>query len=123
MSWLDSDLFCRIYVDHHGPSEEIARLVSELVGAPVTRGNVVSDELDILIDHGDSYPPISARDYSQWINWKYSLEVHPVREGISAEAHAAPLKDLLQKLSESGVGAVPSCSFEDLLAPWNRVNA
>ncbi|MNY80455.1 hypothetical protein D3C86_2214980 [compost metagenome] len=76
-----------------------------------------------MVDHGDSYPPIDQRDYSDWINWKYSLEVVPAQGAADSAAFAEPLKDLLRKLSESGVRGVPACKFEELLAPWNLVNA
>ena len=83
----------------------------------------MTDQLNVLVDHGDSYPPISERDYSDWINWKYSLEVVPAGDITDNETFAEPVKMLLKKLSERGVRAVPACDFEDLLAPWNWVNA
>jgi hypothetical protein len=124
MSLDDSDLFCRIYIDHQGPSEVILGLVAHLLSTSVTPdGSVRTDSLDVAVDHGDSWPIIEARDHSDWINWKYSLEVVPTLKTGGAEAFAEPLKGLLAGLSDSGVKAVPSCKYEELLAPWNLVNA
>jgi len=120
---IDDRPYCRVYLDHRGPTEEIERLVAGLIDARVTFNGVISDKLELLVDHGDSYPPIEERDYSRWINWKYSLEAYPSSDEADEAQFAPPLKDLIEKLHNAGVKAVPACDFEELLAPWNYVNA
>jgi hypothetical protein len=120
---LDNRPCCRVHLDHRGPTEEIERLVARLINARITYAGVNNDQLALLVDHGDNYPPIEQRDYSDWINWKYSLEAYPASDGIDEAQFALPLKDLLEKLHDAGVKAVPDCDFEELLAPWNWTNA
>lgn len=119
----DERPYCAIYIDHRGPTEAIEDLVASLLGVRVTYAGIVTEHLEILVDHGDSYPPIDERDYSQWINWKYRLEVEPPSDGIDQATFAAPVKSLLKKLHGAGVKAVPACDFEELLSPWNLINA
>ncbi len=83
----------------------------------------MTDKLKMLVDHGDSYPSIEQRDYSQWINWKYRIDVEPASDDTVEAEFAVPLKDLLEKLHGADVKAVPACQFEELLAPWNWVDA
>ena len=120
---LDESLYCRVYLDHRGPTELIERLLADLLNASVTFDGIVTDQLEVIVDHGDSYPPLEERDYSKWINWKYSLEVYARPEEASEAQFASPLREMLEKLHGAGVKAVPACNFEELLAPWNWVNA
>ena len=120
---LDERPFCEIYIDHRGPTEAIEDLVAGLVGVKATYHGIITDELEIHVDHGDSFPPLDERDYSQWINWKYRLEVTPSSDGVDETTVAEPIKLLLEKLHAAGVKAVPACDFEELLAPWNLTNA
>lgn len=115
-------LFCRVFLDHRGPSNAIDRLIGELTGAPKINGTVVLDGMEITVDHGDNHPPIEERDYSRWINWKYSLEVL-FDPDASSEQFAAALRPLLKKLHDANIKAVPACDFEELLSPWNLTNA
>lgn len=120
---IDERPYCRVFLDHRGPTEAIEDLVAGFYGVKVTYAGIATEELNILVDHGDSYPPIEERDYSQWINWKHSLEVYPASDGVNEAQVAVPVKSLLEKLHDAGVKAVPACDYEDLLSPWNLVNA
>jgi hypothetical protein len=119
----DEPPYCAIYIDHRGPTEVIEDLVAELLGVRATYEGITTDQLKIVVDHGDSYPPIEERDYSRWINWKYRLEVVSTSDDADEATVAEPIKALLEKLNDAGVKAVPACDFEELLSPWNLVNA
>jgi hypothetical protein len=116
---LDERPYCAIYIDHRGPTEVIEHIVAGFYGVKVTFAGIVTNQLEILVDHGDSYPPIEQRDYSKWINWKYRLEIQPSSDGVNEAEVAIPVKELLQMLQSVGIQAVPSCDFEELLSPFN----
>ncbi|WP_447761715.1 hypothetical protein [Sphingopyxis panaciterrae] len=119
----DEPPYCAIYIDHRGPTETIEDLVAGLLGVRATYAGITTDQLNIVVDHGDSYPPIEERDYSRWINWKYRLEVVSTSDDADEATVAEPIKALLEKLNDAGIKAVPACDFEELLSPWNLTNA
>ena len=122
MTSLDERPYCAIHIDHRGPAEAIERIVAGFYGAKVTFAGIATDQLEILVDHGDSYPPMEQRDYSDWINWKYRLEIQPSSDGVNEAEFAVPVKALLEMLQSNGFQAVPVCDFEELLWPFNKIS-
>jgi hypothetical protein len=119
---IDESPFCRVYLDHRGPAETIEQAVGKLMGLDDPLGHFVDDELDVCVVNDGDWTPIEARDYSNWINWKFHLEVFPARDGVNEAEFAIPVKVLLQKLQSVGIQAVPSCNFEELLSPFNKLS-
>ena len=114
----DEGHFCRVTVDHKGPVQIIERLLSEITNVSFdSLGKLRVFGMRILVDHGDSHPPVETRDYSDWLNWKYSLEV-VWTQGTSKETCAEDIRPLLHRLNNAGVQTVPACDFEDLLGPY-----
>ena len=113
------DLYCKIFIDSDKDRNELFCELVSFMGGKAERFDIECDWCGAYLANNSWYSEKEyAKDPSDFVNWRYYLEIQPndTEQGrIEQETYIQALKELLVFLRQLCRGAVPSCDYEEIM--------
>lgn len=107
------DLYCKVYLDAPGNTDELKKIVAEASRGSLTGRSVTTDVLQI--DIFENIANTAHGGMNGFVTWPYYLEIEPIDSAVDGRAYIASLAELVRELKLMCCGVMPSCDFEDQL--------
>ena len=107
------DLYCKLYLDSMLEKDELFSLLQELTCGKTELISIIKTACcEIYLGRNKEFDinqPKQKRE--DFIYWKYYLDIEPLK--LEEEDYIKEIAELILKLRERGINAVPSCDFEE----------
>lgn len=106
--------YCDLYVDSPLERDEFRALVGGLIGAETVAVDMKAGALQVSVRKSNDYDPEKLTTIpSDFVFWRYLVEVDHSAESVSRSAYLEALAQLIAGLRENGARVVAAADFEE----------